>query len=535
MKIDLTNRVRICRWPNAAAAGLILCLLIANHVVASDLDTIGLTLLRSVTTNLNGSGVRVAQVEAEVDSSSSPTFEVNPVSPGLASSNFTWFTGPPTAYLPQSTSTFPNSLGAESWHADDVGYDFYGLAEGVSTNVAHVDNFEGEYFFVTVVPGGISINDSIVNQSFVASASTNVQQQTYDSEYDTYSAQYGVLFVSGAGNGGAVSPPSTCYNGIGVAAYQGYSSVGPTPDNGRAKPDITAPAAETSFSTPLVSGAATLLLQAGLRGDGGTDTNSAADMRTLKALLLNGAVKPSDWSNPSSSPLDPRYGAGVLNVYNSFRQLAAGKHGLIESGSVSTGSAHPPLSNTNNVSTLYGWDFNTNTSGALTDNINHYYFSLVPATPGASFTATISLVWNRQAHQSSINHLQLFLYNTTSGSLVASSTSSVDNVQHIFVPQLPPGRYDLQVLKQGGSTVSAAETYALAFEFFSMPLSLSQSGSSTVLTWPLYPAGFSLESTSAPGLGASWSRGYSPVLTNNQNKVILSSGTGNLYFRLVRP
>ena len=38
-------------------------------------------------------------------------------------------------------------------------------------------------------------------------------------------------------------------------------------------------------------------MQAGLRGDGGSDTNAAADMRTIKALLLNGAVKPADWTN----------------------------------------------------------------------------------------------------------------------------------------------------------------------------------------------------------------------------------------------
>ena len=53
----------------------------------------------------------------------------------------------------------------------------------------------------------------------------------------------------------------------------------------------------TSFSTPQVAGAAAVLMQAGLRGDGGSDTNAAADIRTVKALLFNGAVKPADWTN----------------------------------------------------------------------------------------------------------------------------------------------------------------------------------------------------------------------------------------------
>ena len=68
-------------------------------------------------------------------------------------------------------------------------------------------------------------------------------------------------------------------------------------------------------------------MQAALRGDGGSDTNSAFDIRTIKALLLNGAVKPADWTNIAPSPLDTRYGAGVLNVLNSYEQLAGGRMG----------------------------------------------------------------------------------------------------------------------------------------------------------------------------------------------------------------
>jgi hypothetical protein len=47
-------------------------------------------------------------------------------------------------------------------------------------------------------------------------------------------------------------------------------------------------------------------MQAGLRGDGGSSTNAAADLRTVKALLLNGAIKPTDWTNNVPSPLDTR-------------------------------------------------------------------------------------------------------------------------------------------------------------------------------------------------------------------------------------
>ena len=243
--------------------------------------------------------------------------------------------------------------------------------------------------------------------------------------------------------------------------------MGPTLDNGRCKPDIMAPAGETSYSTPQVAGAAAVLMQAGLRGDGGIDTNAAADIRTVKALLLNGAIKPADWTNGPSSPLDARYGAGVLNVFNSYKQLAGGKHGYIVSTSVSIGGAHPPTGASGTVSTLSGWDFNTNTSSSSSDGVNHYYFNATNGVSNATFTATATLVWNRQRNQSAINNLNLFLYNAANSNLVAVSTSAVDNVEHLFVPKLAQGRYDLQVLKKGGTYVSASETYALAFEFFS--------------------------------------------------------------------
>ena len=363
-------------------------------------DTIGTNLLWTVTTNLHGSGVRVAQVETEF--STSTDWEVNPGAAGVGQPTnlFTYFNG-------SSSTSFPNALGTESGHADWVAGFFYGLPGGIATNVAHVDNYEATYFVTIVVPYRMAINgDRVVNQSFVGDTNTT-SQQTYDSTYDAFAAQYNTLFVSGVGNddltvnGGAVSPPSTCYNGIGVAAYgtNSYSSVGPTPDNGRAKPDITdsgpATGVETSITTPQVAGAAALLLQAGLRGDGGSDTNSAADMRTLKALLLNGAIKPADWTTTNSSPLDYRYGAGVLNVFNSCEQLTGGKHGYIVSTSVATNSPHPPTGATGTVSVLSGWDFNTNSSSATTMGMNHYYFDVTNSVSNATFTATATLVWNR--------------------------------------------------------------------------------------------------------------------------------------------
>lgn len=515
-------------------------------VRAQNLDVTGVTLLRMVTTNVDGTGIRVAQPEGGFDQVTN--WEVNPGAVGQPVGLFTYISGSGTS------GSYPNSLSSESGHADNVGRNFYGLPDGVATNVAHVDNYDANYFYNSIItsPFPPDINAQVVNQSFIFANADGShmpanQEQSIDSHYDDYAAQYEVLFVSGAGNGGPtnqsrVYPVATCYNGIGVGVSDGGSCVGPTLDNGRAKPDIIAPGGATSFSTPYVAGAATVLMQAGLRGDGGSDTNSAADIRTIKSLLLNGAIKPLDWTNPAPSPLDPRYGAGVLNIFNSYEQLVGGRHGYTVSMSVTNGDPHPPMGASGSVGALSGWDFNTNfsSSGGLfssaTDGVNHYYFNVTNNLSNATFTATATLVWNRQRSQTGINNLDLFLYDAISSNLVACSTSLVDNVEHIFVPRLPPGRYDLQVWKAGGSFVSASETYALAFEFFSVPLNIASSGTNAILNWPIYPTGFVLESTPRLSPPIVWNANNpSPVVTNNQNFVTLGATNANQFFRLRRP
>ena len=285
----------------------ILAVYCSGHLRASNLDTVGVTVLRAMTTNLNGAGIRVAQPEA-VESAGTTNFEVNPGVPGQPASLFTYISSGGTA------NNFPNAVGGASGHAGGVAGNFYGLSGGAATNVAHVDNYDADSFvqvsevavgpvtnYIVTLPA-TNINDPVVNQSFVflnpdfSHISTN-EEEAVDSAYDDYAAQYHTLFVSGAGNGGPVNPPASCYNGLGVGVSDGGSSYGPTLDNGRCKPDLIAPGGATSFSTPYVSGAAAVLMQAGLRGDGGSDTNSAADIRTVKALLINGAVKPADWTN----------------------------------------------------------------------------------------------------------------------------------------------------------------------------------------------------------------------------------------------
>ena len=186
-----------------------------------------------------------------------------------------------------------------------------------------------------------------------------------------------------------------------VIDLSGTPTVGPT-DDGRSKPDITAPGGDTSYSTPYVSGCAAILMQAAARGDGGAGTQTiAGNIRTMKALLLNGATKPAGWSHTATQPLDLTYGAGEVNVFNSWNELRAGNQAVSTADMVSLGASDPP-STASNGRFLRGWDYTQLTSSSTQDAVNNYFVTL-PGQAGSSpygpYTLTATLVWNRQFHR----------------------------------------------------------------------------------------------------------------------------------------
>ena len=180
-----------------------------------------------------------------------------------------------------------------------------------------------------------------------------------------------------------------------------------------------------------------------------------------------------------------------------------------------------PPAPTNEITSRRGWDFATVSSSLTNDGVLHYFLDVVGPS-NRSFTAT--LVWNWQLNQTAINDLDLFLYHVPDNSLIGSSVSSVDNIEHLSIPNLPSGHYDLQVFKSGGvvKRVTTNETYGLAFDVGPSqrpvfgPPSLASSQFTTRLTGEPNQR---YRIDTATSLGT-----WSPVLTNSTS----SAGTLNI-------
>ena len=480
---------------------------------------IGLSALLAANPGLNGSGVNVAQVEASLTSSTSSTststdeFEVNPVAVNQPQSLFIYINDQ------GAQSTQYNSTDGSS-HADTVGNLFYGgvptgssSAYGVAPGVASISNYDAGWFggnnvgltenstTQMISPTGHTQptvnNAQVINQSFIfqipstfTTIAADQYMQNIDWAYDNYVNTYNTIIVSAvgdytgaAGTTNMINPPATAYNSIAVGAYgsNAETEVGPTFD-GRSKPDIVAPAGATSYAAPLVSGAAAIMIQAANESTGysaataGTWSQSqynanAVLPQTVKALLMNGAVQPTGWTHTATAPLDPRYGAGVLNVDDAYQILAAGRAAATASDTSTAVMTTPTITQAS------GWDVETldnngpHAATNLSTFVDHYVFTAVAANPGEADSFKATLVWNAQTNSGTpVNTtfsekqtpIFLELFNAANGSLVSESISTVDNVQQIDAMLTPGTNYDLQVFTSG-SNFSNSDVYALAF------------------------------------------------------------------------
>ena len=263
---------------------------------------------------------------------------------------------------------------------------------------------------------------------------------------------------------------SHSYNSIAVGRSSGQHSTGYTRFDrygiGRSKPDIVAPQPSTSAATSSVSSVATFLHSA--ETVLGTD---AVNSETMKAILLAGARKDTlgSWSQIDSEgewhPLDDTFGAGEVNIYNSFAIVEAGQNsGTL--GTPTTVSAH-------------GWDYQTVQPGAG----NEILYDFVVPTGMTATELSIVATWNAeinapfQTGDPVLADLDLELVDALGTTVDTDlgdshvdglSASEVDNVEHIYLTDLSPGTYTLKVSSDSLSTdYGLAWRTATAFDILS--------------------------------------------------------------------
>lgn len=374
-------------------------------------------------------------------------------------------------YLPETQSpqfrgvTFVERSGSArvSGHASATARVIYGRT-GLAPGVSVVHCFEAHDW---MTDGYLNANSSqapsggpmrVLTHSWVSDspAAADILRRV-DWQIDTHDT----IICVGVNNGRHTPVPyllGTAYNAIAVGTTEaGGSSGGYTRVEvaGRCKPDIVGPRGLTSFTTPAVAACAARLLQA---ADEMTDhAHYAGKAEVIKAVLLAGANKPRYWEAKPGHPLDDHLGAGVVHFDNSLQILQAGPPAP---GNTTgrDGADDQDGPGSIRMSNRMGWDFRT----IAPNGKNTYNFH----TQAPMGEASIVLTWHRRitgTHTGEegdsgslwyglprLADLDLHLYITDERGEereLAFSDSKLDNVEHIYLKDLAPGRYRLEITR----------------------------------------------------------------------------------------
>ncbi len=452
---------------------------------ATVLDDVGYTALQAQlgAATPSGAGLRVSQVEASVDVDGNPAWMPDLTHPDFAGKLIN----------DQSGAV----QGVYSTHATGVGLRFYGnnwLAPGI----AEIDAWEVNHW---LGPGQLEVGTRlrplrlpgrIANHSWKGSANEFNGETLRRVDWLVASEEF--VQVVGLANGGVNEALlAGAFNAIAVGVTDGGHARGtPAVDSvytaGRVRPDLVVPEGTTSSATPVVAGAAALLIEyaqanPGLATDpalssvtttsGGLIYNPARS-EVLKALLLAAARRETanttgidivdyrvDPAHQAPNGADLRFGAGQLDVARAWEILAAGEQNSAEDLPAENGEVDTS-----------GFDFDPAFGGAGGSNALATYrlpASMLPRQLAAA------LVWNVAVAGGSrvrfdgtvtLFDLDLRLLDASDPDNpveVARPTADWQHNSELLWISLQPGRdYWLQVLPGGGQSAFEHD-YALAW------------------------------------------------------------------------
>ncbi|MHC4109425.1 MAG: dockerin type I domain-containing protein, partial [Planctomycetota bacterium] len=405
-----------------------------------------------------------------------------PAGPGSA--NY----GPNQGHAEFDTKTFIDHSGppGNSAHATTVGRHMYGLATSIAPDVAVIHLWEANSWlgagFLRTTLGGQPLPTPagvrLLNCSWVGDAGASAVNNEILRRADYVTVRDDVLLTVGVNNGPPNVPlMSHIYNGLSVGVMNGShlsdATLAGIDGPGRQKPEIVAPTSLTSFSAPIVAAAAALMIETARSLPGLVGNPNAERVQVVKAVLLAGANHRAGWTNnPATSgptrgitaqPLDTVYGADLVNVNNSH---------LILSGDEQDGATTPPdAANASHA----GWDY---ASVGLNQSL-YWRFDVLEEAAQVSILTTWPRLTNGTFTASLVADFDLTLWRVDeSGALVTLvgdagvdyfsggnvvSQSIIDNVEHLFVRDLAPGEYVLELERLDNLTTHPLWNVALAW------------------------------------------------------------------------
>lgn len=362
-----------------------------------------------------------------------------------------------------------------SSHATMVGGTCYGLDDGLAPGITfinawHVNGWLGSDYMHTgegsgTPPDAAMGAQKIWNHSWVGSTGSTTTDTELLRRLDWVVSRDDVVVVVGLNNGTQQQPLlSYGFNTIAVGRRDGDHSAGDVPSpydgQGRMKPDITGPLYTTSETTATVSAAAAMLVQQ-VRDDESLASDGES-LPVVKSILMasamhngasgevwtNGAAESGNDRGLTEQPLDATVGAGHLDVNRSHLVMSAGQQ--------------PGAASGENAADQAGWSLESISPGDQR--------SWLIESAGITQEFAALSTWNRTVANNfgsyTLADMDLELLRLTATGEVTSLTgyrglnafdagnvasrSVVDNVEHLYITGLQPGRYILRITRGAG-------------------------------------------------------------------------------------
>jgi hypothetical protein len=415
----------------------------ANHGLDDLIERIG---LENVPT---GAGVEVGQVEG---STTSGDYAPDTDNEEFVDKTFIFRSGT------TGVSNHATSVGRRIYGAGDVGIapgidliNVYSAGGWATTNYLHVGTGSNP----STPPGDLAV----FNNSWIGTFGNNTIDSQAIRRADWSIDTHDVLMLNGVANSGDHYPlMSFGFNCISVGLESGKHISDPVPSGfdlpGRQIPLIVALQNTTSNATGVVSAATTLLIETARTHPNTAGNFFAGLSETTKAVLLTGGMHFVDWTNNpatsganrgrTSQPIDAVVGVGTVNIDRAHRVMTGGQHA---SRTTPTGLSPAPAA---------AWETTT-----LSGDESRYIKVDVP-----SFADEVSIVltWHQKANSGfgsyTLVDYDLELLRVVGENLVTLtgkkgmgvfgagnvvSESAVDNVEHLYIQDLEPGEYVIEI------------------------------------------------------------------------------------------